>query len=86
MQIVTPRLGKPDVLHYQAPASAEVPAQMAAWLQWFNRSLGQIDGVARAALAHLWFEAIPRLKTATAASAAPWRNWRWRKTCKARSG
>ena len=58
MQIVTPRLGKPDVLHYQAPASAEVPAHMAAWLQWFNGSLGQIDGVARAALAHLWFEAI----------------------------
>ena len=58
MQIVTPRLGKPDVLHYQAPASADVPAHMAAWLQWFNGSLGQIDGVARAALAHLWFEAI----------------------------
>ena len=31
---------------------------MAAWLRWFNASLGQIDGVARAALAHLWFEAI----------------------------
>ena len=59
---------------------------MVAWLRWFNASLGQIDGVARAALAHLWFEAIPRLKTATAASAAPWLNWRWRKTCKARSG
>ena len=58
MQIVTPRLGKPDVLHYQAPASADVPAHMAAWLAWFNTSLGTIDGVARAALAHLWFEAI----------------------------
>ncbi|MDO5623536.1 MAG: Fic family protein [Pseudomonadota bacterium] len=58
MQIVTPRLGKPDVLHYQAPAFADVPAHMAAWLQWFNTSLGAIDGVARAALAHLWFEAI----------------------------
>lgn len=58
MQIVTPRLGKPDVLHYQAPASAEVPAHMAAWLAWFNTSLGRIDGVARAALAHLWFEVI----------------------------
>jgi Fic family protein len=58
MQIVTPRLGKPDVLHYQAPASADVPAHMAAWLQWFNASLGTFDGVARAALAHLWFEAI----------------------------
>ena len=50
--------GKPDVLHYQAPASADVPAHMAAWLAWFNTSLGTIDGVARAALAHLWFEAI----------------------------
>ena len=46
---------------------------MVASLRWFNASLGQIDGLARAALAHLWFEAIPRLKTATAASAAPWR-------------
>lgn len=58
MQIVTPRLGKPDVLHYQAPASADVPAHMAAWLAWFNDSLGRVDGVARAALAHLWLEAI----------------------------
>ncbi len=31
---------------------------MAAWLRWFNASLGRIDGVARAGLAHLWFEAI----------------------------
>ena len=58
MQIVTPRFGKPDVVHYQAPASADVPAHMAAWLQWFNASRGQIDGLARAALAHLWFEAV----------------------------
>jgi len=58
MQIVTPRLGKPDVPHYQAPPSADVPAHMAAWLDWFNASRGALDGVARAALAHLWFEAI----------------------------
>jgi Fic family protein len=58
MQIVTPRLGKPDVLHYQAPPSADLSAHMAAWLDWFNASRGALDGVARAALAHLWFEAI----------------------------
>ena len=58
MQIVTPRLGRPDLLHYQAPASADVPAHMADWLAWFNASQGAIDGVARAALAHLWIEAI----------------------------
>ena len=58
MQIVTPRLGKPDIVHYQAPASADVPAHMAQLLDWFNTSLGQTDGLVRAAMAHLWFETI----------------------------
>ncbi len=60
MQIVTPRLGQPDVVHYQAPPSADVPGHMQALLQWFNvHSLApEIDGFVRAAVAHLWFEAI----------------------------
>ncbi len=58
MQIVTPRLGKPDVVHYQAPDSADVPAHMARLIDWFNTSLGQTDGLVRAAIAHLWFEAV----------------------------
>jgi Fic family protein len=58
MQIVTPRLGKPDVVHYQAPDSADVHAHMAQLIDWFNRSLNQTDGLVRAALAHLWLEAI----------------------------
>lgn len=58
MQIVTPRLGKPDIVHYQAPASADVPAHMAQLIDWFNTSLGQTDGLVRAAMAHLWFETI----------------------------
>lgn len=58
MQIVTPRLGKPDVVHYQAPASADVAAHMTLLLQWFNQSLGSMDGLVRGAIAHLWFEAI----------------------------
>ncbi|MDO8250840.1 MAG: Fic family protein [Rhodoferax sp.] len=58
MQIVTPRLGKPDVVHYQAPASADVPDHLALLLQWFNQSLGTMDGLVRAAIAHLWFEAV----------------------------
>lgn len=58
MQIVTPRLGKPDVVHYEAPPSSEVPAHMQALLQWFNASSGQMDGLVRAALLHLRFEAI----------------------------
>ncbi len=58
MQIVTVRLGRPDAVHYQAPASSDVPAHMQALLQWFNTSRGQIDGLVRAALLHLRFEAI----------------------------
>ena len=60
MQIVTPRLGKPDVVHYEAPPSADVPAQMHALVEWFNTHsrVPQIDGLVRAAVVHLWFEAI----------------------------
>ena len=58
MQIVTPRLGKPDIVHYQAPRSADVHAQMTRLVDWFNASLNQTDGLVRAALAHLWLEAI----------------------------
>ena len=58
MQIVTPRLGRPDIVHYQAPDSADVPAQMTKLIDWFNQSQNQTDGLVRAALAHLWFEAI----------------------------
>ena len=59
MQIVTPRMGKPDIVHYQAPPSADVPKQMEAMLQWFNHSRADgTDGLVRAAVAHVWFEAI----------------------------
>ena len=60
MQIVTPRLGKPDTVHYEAPSSRDVPAQMKALLEWFEqgREHPQIDGIVRSAIAHLWFEAI----------------------------
>ena len=58
MQIVTPRLGKPDIVHYQAPDSADVQAQMTRLVDWFNGSLHQTDGLVRAALAHLWLQAI----------------------------
>jgi Fic family protein len=60
MQIVTPRLGRPDLVHYTAPASADVPHHMRLWLEWFNdhSRVPQVDGLARAAIAHLWFETV----------------------------
>jgi Fic family protein len=60
MQIVTERLGKPDVVHYEAPASQAVPAQMKALLAWFeaHRVKPQMDGIVRSAVVHLWFEVV----------------------------
>jgi Fic family protein len=58
MQIVTPQIGKEDIVHYQAPPSADVPAHMQKLIAWFNQSQDQIDCVVRAAVAHLWLEAI----------------------------
>lgn len=60
MQIVTPRLGRPDVVHYQAPDSRDVPAQMARLIETFNDAAarGGLDGIVRAAVVHLWLEAI----------------------------
>lgn len=56
MQIVSGRPGHEQV-HYLAPDSRRVPAEMARFLAWFNASGGE-DGIVRAAIAHLWFEAI----------------------------
>jgi Fic family protein len=59
-QIVMPCIGEPDLVLFEAPPAADVPAQMRALLEWFNvhSRVPQIDGLARAAVAHLWFEAI----------------------------
>lgn len=58
MQIVSVKYGAPDIVHYQAPDSIEVPAQMRRLIDWFNDSAKSCDGLIRAAIAHLWFEAI----------------------------
>jgi len=58
MQIVTPCYGSPDIVHYQAPDSDDVANQMSHLIDWFNRSDQTMDGFVRAAISHLWFEAI----------------------------
>jgi Fic family protein len=55
MQIVSGRANH-EVVHYEAPASAQVPAEMARFLDWFNSP--QADPLLHAATAHLWFETI----------------------------
>lgn len=64
MQIVSGLPGR-EVVHYEAPPSKDVPAQMQRFLAWFNQTAcaaesggPRMDGIARAAIAHLWFESI----------------------------
>jgi Fic family protein len=61
MQIVSGMPGR-EVVHYEAPPSREVPAQMARFFAWFAETSplnGKVfDGLARTAIAHLWFESI----------------------------
>lgn len=60
MQIVSGPMGK-ETVHYEAPSSNAVRAEMRNFLDWFNRTRevlpgGTLDGLVRAGLAHLWFE------------------------------
>jgi len=63
MQIVSGLPGR-EVVHYTAPPSSTVPAEMDKFLAWFETTrpaadgLSPLDGIARAAIAHLWFETI----------------------------
>ena len=58
MQIVSGLPGR-ETVHYTAPPSSAVAREMDAFLAWFaqTRDAG-MDGIARAAIAHLWFETI----------------------------
>ena len=55
MQVVSGAFGHEKV-HYEAPASADLPAEMARLIDWFNRS--DQSPFIMAAVAHLWFVTI----------------------------
>jgi Fic family protein len=63
MQIVSGLPGK-EVVHFTAPPSARMSLEMDKFLQWFAQTApgtaraAELDGIARAAMAHLWFETI----------------------------
>jgi Fic family protein len=63
VQVVSGPVGR-ETVHYQAPPADQVPAHLDALVQWFNRTApggdlaATINPVARAAIVHLWFEAI----------------------------
>ncbi|SKB71320.1 Fic family protein [Dyadobacter psychrophilus] len=62
MQVISGSIGKEEV-HFQAPPSMNVPAEMEGFLAWFNETApggGKVINSApiRAAIAHLYFETI----------------------------
>lgn len=56
MQVVSGPMGKERV-HFEAPGAERVEREMDAFLEWFARA-DKMDGVLRAAVAHLWFVTI----------------------------
>ena len=56
MRVVSGPIGRERV-HYTAPPAGRVPAEMKAFLKWFDASSDQ-DPVLKAALAHFWFVTI----------------------------
>jgi Fic family protein len=57
MQIVSGAYGKTKV-HYEAPSPERMEAEMADFFSWWEESREKLDGVIRAALAHLYFVTI----------------------------
>jgi Fic family protein len=47
-------------VHYEGPPADSVPAEMRAFLDWFNstQDSAALDGLLRAGLSHVWFESI----------------------------
>ena len=56
MQVVSGAYGRERV-HYKAPESVRLKAEMSAFVQWFNAG-SPLDPVIQAALAHFWFVTI----------------------------
>lgn len=62
MQVVSGSFGK-EVVHFEAPASSDVPYEMKSFIEWFNNTApgakNEITFAAvRSAIAHLYFETI----------------------------
>jgi Fic family protein len=56
MQVISGAMGR-EKIHFKAPDSIYVPAEMEAFIRWFNEEL-KLDSLLKAAIAHLWFVTI----------------------------
>lgn len=56
MIVVSGAFGR-ERIHYRAPSPERVPAEMAAFINWMNKS-GGVSGILKSAIAHFWFVSI----------------------------
>lgn len=56
MQVISGPIGHERV-HFEAPPARQIPREMKAFLDWFNRD-ADLDPVLKAAVAHFWFVTI----------------------------
>jgi Fic family protein len=54
MQVVSGAIGK-EKIHFEAPGSKIVKAEMDAFLNWMNNDKNELDPVLKTAIAHFWF-------------------------------
>lgn len=57
MQVVSGPIGK-ETVHYEAPPAKRVDLEVERFLAWFQSPPDHMDGLVRAAVAHLWFVTI----------------------------
>lgn len=61
MQVVSGRAGAPRI-HFEAPPSTRVPAEMTRFIEWYNRTAPSgsqpLPALTRAGVSHLYFECI----------------------------
>jgi len=57
MRVLSGPIGQEKV-YYEAPPSGRLDQEMQNFLSWWNDSKGNVEGIIRAAIAHLWFVTI----------------------------
>jgi Fic family protein len=57
MRVLSGPIGREKV-HYEAPPSDRLDQEMQNFLSWLDDSLGNVEGIIRASIAHLWFVTI----------------------------
>lgn len=57
MRVISGPIGR-EKIHYEAPPSVALDQEMDLFLKWFAGSRGNLEGIVRAGLAHLWFVTI----------------------------